>query len=681
VGAHRTAATAETTNTGRKQNRSYRWTRLASLGMVLMVLVLAAMCVVGGVRIHRASTTVSHASTMAGAYVRADEAIAAEISLERQYRLRPDPAVRAEYYEEGEVLAEALEVIEGGDRTDRALVAELRSMHRAYDEAIRQMFDAVDAGDIELVNRLDVMDVQPAFERLDVLVDDAAEEHTEAADEAVLDLRRIQAGMYLVLTVGFTLGLIVAVGLGAVLRRYNRRLVEQAQNSQHQAMHDALTGLPNRALFADRVGQALADARRRGTRTAVLLLDLDRFKEVNDTLGHHYGDELLNQVAARLQESFRESDTVARLAGDEFAVLLPGAEPTQATELAHRALRSLEQTFMLGDVTVDIETSIGVATAPEHAEAVEDLLRCADLAMYSAKDTKTGVVVFEPSAQVNQPSRLVLLGDLRRALQQQDQLHLHYQPKVGLHENQLCGVEALVRWQHPTRGNVPPDEFIPIAESTGLINRLTTLVLELAAGQARAWLDDGLEVPVAVNLSPRCLLDAGFVDRVRDLLAAHRLPARLLRLEVTESAVMTNPALAMSILTSLHDLGIRLSIDDYGTGYSSMAYLKQLPVDELKVDRTFVMNMATSDNDAVLVRGAIELGHNLGLSVVAEGVEKAEDVVALNEFGCDVAQGYHYARPMPPGQVRAWLQSSGVGHADTAPAVPVEPQASGVRAS
>jgi EAL domain-containing protein (putative c-di-GMP-specific phosphodiesterase class I) len=249
---------------------------------------------------------------------------------------------------------------------------------------------------------------------------------------------------------------------------------------------------------------------------------------------------------------------------------------------------------------------------------------------------------------------------LRRALEQRDQLILHYQPKVALNPSHLVGVEALVRWQHPTKGIVPPAEFIPIAESTGLINKLTVYVLEQAVRQARAWLSAGLTVPIAVNLSPRCLLDVDLVDLVRGLLAEHRLPAELLRLEMTETAVMTNPALAMSTLTGLHELGIRLSIDDYGTGYSSMAYLNRLPVDELKVDRSFVMNMLDNDNDAVLVRSAIDLGHNLGLTVVAEGVEKAEHVTALRDFGCDVAQGYHYARPMPPDEVAAWLRTSGI---------------------
>jgi EAL domain-containing protein (putative c-di-GMP-specific phosphodiesterase class I) len=291
---------------------------------------------------------------------------------------------------------------------------------------------------------------------------------------------------------------------------------------------------------------------------------------------------------------------------------------------------------------------------------VETIMRSADVAMYSAKDTKTGIVVYEPSQLVHQPNRLVLLGDLRRALDESEQLVLFYQPKISLDVNQVCGVEALVRWNHPTRGMVAPAEFIPVAETTGLINRLTDHVLRLAVIQGRAWLDAGAAVPIAVNLSPRCLLDATLLERVRGLLAEHGLPAEMLRLEVTETAVMANPALALSTLTGLHELGVRLSIDDYGTGYSSMAYLRRLPVDELKVDRSFVLNMTENDNDAILVRSAIDLGHNLGLSVVAEGVEGAEHVAALQGLSCDIAQGYHYARPMPAADLRGWIEARGL---------------------
>jgi diguanylate cyclase (GGDEF)-like protein len=426
-------------------------------------------------------------------------------------------------------------------------------------------------------------------------------------------------------------------------------------------VHDALTGLPNRVLLNDRLAQALVDARRTGTSLAVMLLDLDRFKMVNDTLGHQYGDELLRQVATRTSATVRTGDTVARLSGDEFAVLLPGTDGPEAMVIAGRLLSEVHRSFVLDEVTVDVEASVGVAVAPGHADAADAVLRCADIAMYAAKDTKTGAVLYRPEMHTEDASRLLLLGDLRRALDAVDQLTVHYQPKVALRSGEVLGVEALVRWRHPVRGMIPPVAFVPMAETTGLINRLTVHVLRMSISQARTWFDDGMTLPVAVNLSPRCLLDPGLVVQTAALLDEFRLPPALLRLEVTETAVMANPSMALTTLTQLHELGIRLSIDDYGTGYSSMAYLKRLPVDELKVDRTFVLTMDADRNDAMLVRGAIDLGHNLGLTVVAEGVEGPAHVAALRLLGCDIAQGYHYGHPMPPDEIAGWLVAHQVG--------------------
>ena len=616
--------------------------------MALTVLVLVTLTVDEANRVRAAADTVNHSSALAGAYSAVAAATSVQASLEHRYRLGPDPTVRAAYERQDRAARAALSAIERSD----ADAAELRPAYQSFDDTVRRVLDAVDAGAAPPADT----EVAAAFETIHHTVDRGAARAAATDGESVGELHRVVLMAYLMLGVG--LALIVIMGL--LLRRYHGRLVRQVEDSRHLALHDALTGLPNRALFADRLGHALAGVRRHGNGLAVLLVDLDRFKEVNEALGHVHGDRLLCEVANRLVSSFREGDTVARLAGDEFAILLPDASEAVATDLARRALGSLEQSFTVGEVTVDIETSVGLTMAPQHAGTAEELMRCADLALWSAKERKTGVVAYEPAETATQPNRLLLLGELRRALEQRDQLVLHYQPKVALNPSHLVGVEALVRWRHPTKGIVPPAEFIPIAESTGLINKLTAYVLEEAVRQAREWLSAGLTVPIAVNLSPRCLLDIDLVDLVRDLLAAHRLPAGLLRLEMTETAVMTNPALAMKTLTGLHKLGIRLSIDDYGTGYSSMAYLNRLPVDELKVDRSFVLNMLENDNDAVLVRSAIDLGHNLGLTVVAEGVEKAEHVAALRDFGCDVAQGYHYARPMPSDEATSWLRNSGL---------------------
>jgi diguanylate cyclase (GGDEF)-like protein len=443
------------------------------------------------------------------------------------------------------------------------------------------------------------------------------------------------------------------------LRRQTEALQESADRNRHQATHDALTGLPNRVLLRDRVEQALAAASRGAAEVAVLMIDLDRFKEINDSLGHSYGDELLCQVGPRLESVLREGDTVARLGGDEFAVLLPVVDGVgEAEAVAERLREALHRRFEVQGVAVDLEASVGIAVSPWHGTDVEDLLRNADIAMYVAKEVKAGAVLFAPEEHSTGRTQLTVLGDLRTALDSGDELFLHYQPKVTLDGEAIEGLEALLRWQHPERGLIPPSDFIPVAEGTGIIIRLTERVLGMALEAMRGWRDRGVAVPVAVNLSARCLLDASLPELVARLLRENDVPAALLRLEVTESAVMTDAARCMDVLQRLHELGVRLSIDDFGTGYSSMVHLRRLPVDELKIDRSFVLGMTTMTADAVLVRSAIDLGHNLGLTVVAEGVEGLEHVDALRDLGCDVAQGYHYARPMGEADVTALLERS-----------------------
>jgi diguanylate cyclase (GGDEF)-like protein len=454
------------------------------------------------------------------------------------------------------------------------------------------------------------------------------------------------------------------------LRRQTEALHTSAERDRHQATHDALTGLPNWALLRDRLERGLAAASRSAGEVAMLLIDLDRFKEINDTLGHSYGDRLLCQVGPRLQSVLREGDTVARLGGDEFAVLLPLVNGIgEAERVAERLRESLHRPFDVDGLALDVEASIGIVVSPWHGTDTEALLRNADIAMYAAKEVKAGAVVFQPEEHVSAPARLTVLGDLRRALEVTGELFLHYQPKYTLDGERIEGAEALLRWQHPTEGLIPPGDFIPAAEGTGIILRLTERVLDMALAQMRGWMDAGHAVPVAVNLSTRCLLDAGLPDLVARLLAEHRVPAELLRLEVTESAVMGDSARCMEVLQRLHALGVRLSIDDFGTGYSSMSHLRRLPVDELKIDRSFVLGMTTTQQDAVLVRTAIDLGHNLGLTVVAEGVEGAEHVTALRALGCDIAQGYHYARPMVGEQLSELLDRVGTIHDATVPTV------------
>jgi diguanylate cyclase (GGDEF)-like protein/PAS domain S-box-containing protein len=422
-----------------------------------------------------------------------------------------------------------------------------------------------------------------------------------------------------------------------------------------QAFTDQLTGLPNRALLHDRTQQALGLAGRQGLTAALLLIDLDRFKEVNDTLGHHHGDLLLQQVADRLNGTLRASDTVARLGGDEFAVLLPQITSVQeATVVADKLSAAIEAPFTVDGLSLDVDASIGVAVYPDHASDANQLLQRADVAMYAAKATHAGYTVYAPGLDQHNPRRLGLLGQLRRALAA-GELVVHYQPKADVRSLRILGVEALVRWQHPDYGLLGPGEFVPLAETTGLIRPLTAYVLDAALRQCRTWQDAGHRLSVAVNLSTRCLLDLTLPDQITQLLANHAVAPEWLVLEITESTIMTDPSRALEILNRLHALGVQLAIDDFGTGYSSMAYLKQLPVDELKVDRSFVKHLHENQSDAVIVRSTVDLGHNLGLRVVAEGVEDKATLKHLATLGCDSLQGYYLSKPMPPAELAAWL--------------------------
>ncbi|HEX8002134.1 MAG TPA: EAL domain-containing protein [Mycobacteriales bacterium] len=424
---------------------------------------------------------------------------------------------------------------------------------------------------------------------------------------------------------------------------------------EHQALHDTLTGLPNRKLLLQKVGDAIGDAERVDGQVGLFLLDLDRFKDVNDTLGHHVGDELLLHVGERLASVLRPEDTVARLGGDEFAVLLPLVrDRAAAEEIADRIRTALVQPFVLHDVALDLEASIGIALYPAHATDADALMQRADVAMYHAKETRSGIETYDAERDPHSTQRLSLFGQLRRAIED-GELVLHYQPKVDLETGRVAGVEALVRWQHPERGLLPPDTFVPLAEQTGLMKSLTASVLQQALRQTAAWQDAGLHVRMAVNVSARDLHDDTFCDRVREALAQTGVSASLLELELTERVVMADPARAMENLTALSRLGVRLSLDDFGTGYSSLAYLRRLPVTEIKIDKSFVLRMDVDDEDATIVRSTIDLAHGLGLRVLAEGVETAETWQRLADLGCDAAQGYFLSRPHPADVVTDWL--------------------------
>ena len=431
----------------------------------------------------------------------------------------------------------------------------------------------------------------------------------------------------------------------------------------HQALHDGLTKLPNRSLFHDRLRATLLAAHRSKESFAVIGIDLDLFKEVNDTLGHHAGDLVLQHVAAACQETLRDSDTVARMGGDEFYILLPNVgDLAGAIHVAERVLAAIKKPVLISDKNVEIGASLGISIYPEHGQDDVELINHSDAAMYEAKRGKLGVVVYKAEMGEGNHETVALKGELRNALAE-GELVLHFQPKIDFSAQKISGVEALVRWQHPRLGLLYPDRFIALAENTGQIKPLTLEVLKLAMQQIHAWRIQGMEFPVAVNISAVNLQDRGFPEMVAAVMTEYEVPSRLLELEVTETAIMTEPLCAIDNIRKLDNIGVLVSIEDFGTGYSSMAYLQKLLVAKIKIDKSFVMDMDKGEKDDVIVRSTIELAHNLGLKAVAEGVESEEVWARLKAMGCDSAQGYYMSKPLTPEKFAEWIQSSPWGYA------------------
>jgi diguanylate cyclase (GGDEF)-like protein len=426
---------------------------------------------------------------------------------------------------------------------------------------------------------------------------------------------------------------------------------------RHDALHDSLTGLPNRAFLQRRLTAVLEEVADGGsTGAAVMILDLDSFKEVNDTLGHQQGDLVLVEVAERMRTAVGSRGLVARLGGDEFAVLLAGTDEEQAVAVGRRVLRSLEEPIAIDGLEVEVGGSLGLALAPSHATDPAGLLKRADTAMYNAKSTTRGILVYQADLDSTNPRRLTLVAELRTALNH-DQIDVHVQPQALLATGAIESVEALARWSHPELGRISPDEFIPIAERSGLIGLLTTRVLDASLAAVADWRARDHDMSVAVNLSTRSLHDADLVDEVARLLARHAVPASRLTLEVTESSVMADPARATALLHQLRDLGVRLSVDDFGTGFSSLSYLKRLPVQEVKIDKSFITGLRTDSDDVAIVRAIVDLGRHLGLDVVAEGVEDQATWDLLASMGCTLVQGWHLGRPMPVNDLVDWMRS------------------------
>jgi diguanylate cyclase (GGDEF)-like protein len=440
------------------------------------------------------------------------------------------------------------------------------------------------------------------------------------------------------------------------LRTYTLALEKKAT---HDATHDSLTNLPNRMLFLDRLQQAIHLASRDNSNLAVCILDIDRFKEVNDTLGHYNGDRLIKQLALRLTGIIRESDTLARIGGDEFGFVLPKmGKADDLKKLGKKLQKALEPPFVLENLSLDVSASIGAALYPQHGNDVDTLIQRADVAMYVAKQDNSGIVLYSKELDGHSPHRLTLGGELRDAIKN-DALALCYQPKIFCKSNELHAVEVLVRWQHPNHGFMLPDLFIPMAERTGLIYDLTLWVLKHSLRQCRDWYEAGINLEISVNVSSLCLLDPEFPDLLAGMLASYELPAKSLMIEITETSIMVNPERSFQIVNRIADMGVGVSIDDFGTGYSSLAYLKKLPATELKVDKSFVKDMLENDSDMTIVNATIQLAHNLGLTVAAEGVENSATFNRLKAMGCDSLQGYFISQPLAADEFLTWLQTKG----------------------
>ena len=454
----------------------------------------------------------------------------------------------------------------------------------------------------------------------------------------------------------FELALILLfAALVPILRRVTRRIREQMDEIEHRALHDGLTGLPNRALLADRIEQALLAARRTKTCPVVMLLKLSHLKDVNDALGHQAGDDLILRVAERLGAELRAGETLAHLGGGEFGVLLPQASLDAALRVDRRLHAALEAPFNVREIPLEASVDLGIAVYPEHGSDVQTLLSHAGVALHAARQGHAKTAVYHADADTSDADRLALAGELRRAIEQ-GELVVFFQPQASLETGRIVGAEALVRWQHPQRGFIPPNDFIPIAERTGLIKPLSRFVLAASIRQCAAWKSAGFDLQVSVNLTIPDLLDLDLPDWIGERLAETGVPAGNLELEITETTILADPFSVRQVLARLNEMGLRLAIDDFGTGYSSLAYLRSLPVQTMKIDRSFVMGMLEDANDATIVRSTIELGRNLGLQTVAEGVEDEREWEALAASGCTLAQGYLISKPVPAGELEALLR-------------------------
>jgi diguanylate cyclase (GGDEF)-like protein len=623
--------------------------------LAAVLLALAGYVIQGTVHTTRATEQQSHALVVDSLFSEARIAIAMQEVNLRHYQVEPSVAVQRRFTQVARTATDTLTQIADGDTGQaRADALRLRGEQLAYQELAERLLAMIADSDPAHI-RLDRLEVTPAFYTLQDDIDQVARSYHDDAQLQVAALRRTQVRLLVGTSVGFGVGLALVGMILQLVLSHQRRLVEQAAASRHLALHDPLTGLPNRTLFGQRLHSAITglDATG-GHQVALMVIDLNGFKAVNDTLGHHAGDLVLLESGRRLAASVGADGVVARLGGDEFAVLLPRVPSVPAAvELAERLVAELRRDFLLDEGPAAISGSLGIALGPLHG-AGDELFRHADAAMYRAKGNGGGVAVYDAAADAETPDRMQLFADLRALLDSGDpggQLRLYYQPQVRLSDAVVTAAEALVRWEHPARGLLPPATFLPVAESRGLEIRLTDHLLGLAVRQAAGWWRSGRPLRVAVNVSPGCLVDAGFVGRVLGAVTDAGLPPSLLCLELTETSIMADPERAVRALHEVREHGITVSVDDFGTGFSSLAQLRRVPADELKIDRTFVRDLTPGTPDAVMVRSAIDLGHNLGLSVVAEGVEDLAALLRLREMACEYAQGYALSLPVPAAEL------------------------------
>ena len=434
----------------------------------------------------------------------------------------------------------------------------------------------------------------------------------------------------------------------------SRQIHSRQSELEYRALHDGLTSLPNRTLLFDHIEHDIFIARRDESSLSLLMIDLDLFKEVNDTFGHAVGDQLLIEVGKRLKSVLRDVDTVARMGGDEFAILLPGAGEKQVTDITKKVLKVSQLPYSINELELVISASIGIAIHPEHGTDAKNLMQHADVAMYVAKQDKSGFAIYDKEQDQYSLMRFAMISDLREAIKH-NELELYFQPKLDLRSKEVLSVEALLRWQHPKQGFISPETIVELAEQTGLISQLTYLVAENAVAQLMVWQTMGIDIEISINISAHNLKDEDFVGVMREIIETKGISSRLLTLEITENAMMSNPMLAIKALTEFSNMGFKISIDDYGTGFSSLAYLSKLPVDELKIDKSFVIDMDKDTNNETIVRSTIELAHNLGLKVVAEGIETELVWNMLRSYKCDQAQGYLMSKPIPALEFEAWL--------------------------